>query len=152
MDGLSAAGSVIAVIQISDRVVSLCSQYLKAVRKAKRDIKRLQGELGRLKTVLEGAQQILEGPNGARLQTSHRLHDGLDGCSLQLSELEEKLNLGKMGKMMSHLRALKWPFEKEEVDDNIQILKGYRDALSAALDIDTAYVMYCTSLIWANVI
>jgi hypothetical protein len=70
MDGLSAAASVIAVTQISQSVASLCSQYFTAVKNAKPDIGRLQGEVGRLNTVLEGAQQIFEGPNGARLQTS----------------------------------------------------------------------------------
>ena len=151
MDGLSAAASVIAVIQISESVASLCSQYLTAVKNAKPNIERLQGELGRLKTVLEGAQQILEGPNGATLRTSQRLRDGLGGCSLQLNELgnrlKEKLNLGKTGKVMSRFgfRALKWPFEKEEVDSIIQILKGYRDTLSAALGIDTAYIMHSRS-------
>ena len=98
MDGLSAAASVIAVIQISGSVASLCSQYFKAVKNAKTDIERLQGELNSLKTTLEGAQQILQSPNGARLQTSQLLHDGLRGCSLQLEELktrlEKKLNTG----------------------------------------------------------
>src|SRR5215469_4637893 len=102
MDGLSAAASVIAVIQISESVASLCSQYFTAVKNAKPDIKRLQGALGGLKTVLEGAQQILEGPNGARLETSQRLRHGLEGCSSQLNELrnklKEKLNVGKTGK------------------------------------------------------
>jgi hypothetical protein len=151
MDVLSAAASVIAVIQISESVASLCSRYFTAVKNAKPDIERLQGELGRLKTVLEGAQQILEDRNGARLRTSQRLCDGLSGCSLQLNELEkklkEKLNLRKTGKVMSRFgfRALRWPFEKEEVDGIIQTLKGYRDTLSAALSIDTVYVTHSRS-------
>ncbi|PMD32232.1 hypothetical protein L207DRAFT_572057 [Hyaloscypha variabilis F] len=152
MDVLSAAASVIAVIQISESVASLCSQYFTAVKNAKPDIELLQGELGRLKTVLEGAQQILKGPNGARFHTSQPLRDGLSGSSLQLNELEkklkEKLNLGKTGKVMIHFgfRALNWPFEKGEVDGIIQILKGYRDTLSAALVIDTAQKLVLSKL------
>ena len=148
MDGLSAAASVIAVIQISESVALLCSQYFTVVNNAKPDIERLQGELGRLKTVLEGAQQILESLQGTRLQTSQRLRDSLSGCSLQLNELgkelNDKLNHKKTGKVMSRFgfRALKWPFEKEEVDGFIQILKGYQDTLSAALSIDMAYVIH----------
>ena len=147
MDGLSAAASVIAVIQISERVASLCSQYFTVVKNAKSDIERLQGELHGLKTILEGAQHILEGPNGARLETSQRLRDGLGGCFSQLNNLEnklkEKLNLGKTGKAMSRFgfRALKWPFEKE-VDDIVQNLKEYRDTFSSAFGVDTAYVMH----------
>ena len=158
MDGLSVAASVIAVIQISQSVASLCSQYFTAVKNAKPDIERLQGEVGRLKAVLEGAQQILGRPNGARLQTLQRLRDGLSGCASQLNELEkklkEKLDHRKTGKGISRFgfRALKWPFEKEEVDSIIQILQRYRDTLSAALSIDTAYVMYLLTIIQANVI
>jgi hypothetical protein len=105
MDPVSPASSVIAVIQVLDRVASLCSQYFTAVKNAKPDIKRLQGEVGGLKTFLEGTQQILQPTNGARLETSQRLRDGLGGCFSQVNELEnklkEKLNLGKTGKAMS---------------------------------------------------
>jgi hypothetical protein len=136
MDGLSAAASVIAVIQISEDVVSLCSQYLKAVKNAKSDIVRLQGELSSLKPVLEGAQKLLEGPNAARLETSRPLLDGLRGCYSQLEDLETKLKGN--GKRMRYfgLRALKWPFKSKKVDNIIQTLSKFRDTLSAGLNID----------------
>jgi hypothetical protein len=41
MDGLSGAASIIAVVEISAKVVSLCVQYSVAVKDAKRDIERL---------------------------------------------------------------------------------------------------------------
>lgn len=68
MDGLSAAAGVIAVIQISEYVASLCSKYLKAVQNAKSDIERLQGELSSLQSVLEGAQKLLDSPGGAMFE------------------------------------------------------------------------------------
>ena len=125
MDVLSVAASVIAVIQISESAASLCSQYFTAVKNAKPDIERLQGELINLKTVLEGAQRLLTDPNSARLRTSQALHDGLRGCYSQLTKLEaklkKKLNPGETGNMMSRfgLRALKWPFESKDVDNII---------------------------------
>jgi hypothetical protein len=146
MDGLSAAASVIAVIQISEDVVSLCSQYLKAVKNAKSDIVRLRDELGSLKSVLEGAQKLLEGPNASRLETSRPLLDGLKGCYSQLEDLETKLkdhlkpeDKGK-GMRLFGLRALKWPFQSKKVDDVIQNLNKFRDILSASLNIDQTYV------------
>src|ERR1700753_3647942 len=119
MDGLSAAASVIAIIQITESAVSLCSRYFKAVKNAKHDIELLQEELGSLITILKAAQRVLEGPNGGRLPTSHRLRDGLSGCISKVSELEnklkEKLDPGKTGKAMSRFgfRALKWPLDKD---------------------------------------
>lgn len=148
MEPLSGAASVIAVIQISQAVASLCFQYLRNVKNAKSDIERLQGELGRLNVVLEGAQKLLDGPNGARLRTSQGLRDGLTGCSLQLeglkTKLEKKLNTGKTGKIMSLCgsRALKWPFESKDVDGIICTIERYRDTLSAGLSIDQGYFAY----------
>jgi hypothetical protein len=147
MDGLSAAASVIAVIQISEDVVSLCSQYLKAVKNAKPDIVRLQGELSSLKPVLEGAQKLLEGSNAARLETSRPLLDGLRGCYSQLKDLETKLkdylkteDKGK-GMRLFGLRALKWPFKSKKVDNVIQTLSKFRDTLFISLNIDQTYVV-----------
>ena len=40
MDGVS---NIIAVVQLLERVATLCIQYGKAVRSAKADIERLQG-------------------------------------------------------------------------------------------------------------
>ena len=146
MDGVSAAASVIAIIQISEDVVSLCSQYLKAVKNAKSDIVRLQGELNSLKRVLEGAQKLLDGPSEARLETSRLLHDGLRGCYSQLKDLETKLKdhlktEDKGGGMRRFgLRALKWPFKSQKVDNIAQNLNKFRDILSASLNIDQTYV------------
>ncbi len=140
MDGLSAAASVFAVIQISEDVVSLCSQYLKAVKNAKSDIERLQGELGHLRAVLEGAQKLLKGPNAARLETSRPLLDGLRACSSQLKDLETKLKGNSKGLRRLVPRALKWPLESKNVDSIIQTLNRFRDTLSAGLNIDQTYV------------
>ena len=52
MDVLSVAASIIAGIQLLENVASLCSRYFTAVKNAKRDMERLQGELSRLKVVL----------------------------------------------------------------------------------------------------
>ncbi|EXM12294.1 hypothetical protein FOTG_19205 [Fusarium oxysporum f. sp. vasinfectum 25433] len=142
MDGLGSAASVIAVIDLSAKVASLCFQYYSAVNNAKTDIERLHGELDRLETILEGARQLLESPNGWCLQSSQRLRDGLSGCSSELitleTKLEKKLNPGTTRKVMSRfgVRALKWPFESNDVDGIIWTLEQYRDTLSSALTID----------------
>ena len=146
MDGVGSAASVVAVIDLSAKVASLCFQYLNEVKNAKSDIERLRGELDSLKIVLEDARRLLPFSNGTRLQTSQRLRDGLNGCSSQLTELqtklEKKLNAGAARKTMSHLgiRALKWPFESKDVNGIITIIERYRDMLSMALTIDQTYV------------
>ncbi|KAK4148501.1 vegetative incompatibility protein HET-E-1 [Chaetomidium leptoderma] len=142
MEAVGSAASIIAVIELSAKVASLCFQYSSAVKNARSDVERLQGELERLTTTLQGAQRLLESPNGKRLQTSQGLRNGLIDCSSQLSELqsrlEKKLNPGSARKAMSRIgfRALKWPFESKEIDDIIKNLERYRDTLSVSLAVD----------------
>ena len=144
MEAVGAAASIIAVIDMSAKVASLCFQYYSAVKDARSDVERLQGELERLITTLQGAQQLLESPDGKRLQTSQGMRDGLSDCSSQLtqlqSRLEKKLNPGSARKAMSRFgfRALKWPFESKEIDSIIKNLERHRDTLSVALAVDGA--------------
>lgn len=146
MDGLSAAASVIAVVQLLEGVVTLCCRYGKAVKNAKYDIERLSGELDSLKTILGDTQELLEGPNGARLKTSQAFCDTFQDCSSQLGELEsalkDKLENGKRARMMTSFgfRALKWPFESGKIDSAIHNLNKFRETLSAGLNIDQTYV------------
>jgi hypothetical protein len=56
LDGLSAAASVTAIIDISAKVVSLCFQYSAAVKDAKKDIERLRRTVTNVKNVLEGVK------------------------------------------------------------------------------------------------
>ncbi|KXX73153.1 Vegetative incompatibility protein HET-E-1 [Madurella mycetomatis] len=141
MDGVGAAASIIAVIELSAKVASLCVQYSSAVKNARPDIERLQGELQGLKTTLQGARELLESPNGKSLKTSQGLVGGLANCSAQLTQLqlrlEKKLN-GSARKAMRRFgfRALKWPLESKEIDTIIKNLERYRDTLSVGLAVD----------------
>ena len=107
MECLGTAASVIAVIELSAKVSSLCYKYYTAVNNAKNDIDRLCEELGQLKSTLEGACRLLEGPHAARLKTSQPLHDGVSSSSSRLTELqaklEKKLQLGTRQKIMSRV-------------------------------------------------
>lgn len=147
MEGLGAAANVIAVVELSAKVVSLCLEYSSAVKSAKGDIQRLIDELDTLKITLEDARQLLESPDGGRLRTSQRLRDGLSGCETQLRELERQLKdtlkVGRRQKAMSRFgfRALKWPFESKNVNDVIAIFERQRNTLSTALTIDQTYVI-----------
>lgn len=146
MDGVSGAASVIAVVDLSAKVASLCFQYYTAVKNAKADIEQLQEEINRLEITLKHTQRLLESPNGVRLQTSERLADGLPGCCIQLKDLETKLETKLKPKTTQRLRrflgghALVWPFQSKDVEKIIQNLNKFRDSLSTALTIDQTCV------------
>jgi Fungal N-terminal domain of STAND proteins len=80
MDGLSGAASIIAVVDISAKVASLCFQYSLAVKDAKNDITRLQRKIGDVKGVLENTKQLLDGLGKARLPTTDTLSVLLKQC------------------------------------------------------------------------
>ena len=60
MDGLSGAASVIAVIDISAKIASLCYQYSVAVKDAKNDIARVQRKVSDITHILEKIKQLLD--------------------------------------------------------------------------------------------
>jgi hypothetical protein len=78
MDGLSGAASVIAVIDISAKIASLCYQYSVAVSDAKNDVERIKKKVSNVKPVLEGVKKLLDGPHKARLSTTHDLFMSLE--------------------------------------------------------------------------
>jgi Fungal N-terminal domain of STAND proteins len=138
MEGLGIATSVIAVIELSAKISSVCVQYSRAVKDATKDISRLQGELKSLQDVLEKVKPLLDGPNGSRLSASLPLSETLKGCLSQLQTLQSRLSpsiprkyIGQIG-----LRALKWPFEIKEADKVVRQLERCKQSISLALQVD----------------
>jgi Fungal N-terminal domain of STAND proteins len=142
MDGLSVASSIIAVIEVSAKVASLCAQYCNAVKKAKQDITRLQGVVGNINSIVKDCHDLLEGQHASKLESSQKLKQALNECSSDLKRLEDKLKLGRGQKAISHLgiRALQWPFTSKEVDKIIQDLKRSKEDITLAMQIDQTYV------------
>jgi hypothetical protein len=138
MDGLSGVASVIAVIDISAVIASLCFQYYNAVKDAKGDIKRVEGKVGDITHILKMIEELLDTQDKTRLSTTRGLFDSLSQCFQELRELEAKLEPGKTRKTMSRIgvRALKWPFTSKQVDKIVSVLEGYEQRFSLALQVD----------------
>ncbi|EAQ86590.1 hypothetical protein CHGG_07843 [Chaetomium globosum CBS 148.51] len=144
MEGLGAAASVIAVVELAAKVGSLCLEYSSAVKSARSDIERLRKHTESMKITVDGARKLLQGPHGARLETSQKLHEALADTYSQLDDiatkLEAKLHTGCTAKVMRRvgLRALKWPFESKDVDKLIASLQRDQASFAAAIQIDQA--------------
>src|SRR4051812_11175285 len=124
MDGLSAAASVIAVIQISGGFFDLCRTYYLEARDARKDIKRLRDEVTTLQDVLTSVADLAEAPGSAKLLILGLLNqpDGpLQQCGTELEVLATKLEIcqGKDKMKQFGLRALKWPFSRKDTDKAI---------------------------------
>jgi hypothetical protein len=141
MDGLSAAASVIAVVQISGQVFDLCRTYYSEVRDARTDIQRLCDEVTSLQNVLTNVTHLtsaklpildfLNQPNGPVQQ-----------CLTELITLAAKLNPGQEKDKMRQfgLRALKWPFSSKDVDKAITAIGRHKTTFNLALAADQTYV------------
>ena len=138
MDGLAGASSVIAVVDISAKVASLCFQYSVAVKDAKKDIDRLQRTVTDIKNVLEEVKQLLDKQDKTRLSTTYKLSDSLEECHQQLQGLKVQLEPGKARKAMHRfgVRALKWPFTNKQVEKMVASLEKYEQTFSLALQVD----------------
>ena len=142
MECLGVAANVIAVIDLSANVASLCFQYLTAVKDAKKDIERLQAEASQVGDILREVQRLLHGPDGARLSASMKLRNSLKDCYLQLKELEEQLAPGKAHKVMSRfgVRALRWPFKAKDVKKIVTSLERCKQTIALVLQVDQTWV------------
>jgi hypothetical protein len=136
MEGLGVAASVIAVVDISAKVVSLCSQYAKGVKSAKPEIDRLAKEIMNLRTALESVSRLLS--TYRELESSQQLGAGIEDSRSRLEDLQAKLEPRQGHKVMSRvgLRALKWPFQSREINRIIEELARCTQAISLALQVD----------------
>ena len=118
------AASALAVIELSAKVATLCLQYSNDVKGARDDIARLQKEITNLQALSESVKGLLDGPHKERLEASQQLRDNLNGSRLQLERLNNELTPSKERQVMRRvgLRALKWPFKAQDVEDEVKSL------------------------------
>ena len=138
MDGLSAAASVIAVIQISAEVFSLCERYYKGVKKAKSDVERLLSEITSFQHVLESLRTVADGPKASKVFATRTVLESVKQCDTELQNLKLKLQPDKNQKAIEgiRIRALKWPLQSKDVEHIINTLERHKATFSAALGVD----------------
>ncbi|KAF7943051.1 hypothetical protein EAE96_010996 [Botrytis aclada] len=136
-EALGIVSSVIAVVDLSVKVASQCSEYCTNFKNARYDIKRLQSEAQELKAILEKVHSICNGSDGVRLQDPQGLRKGVEDCQEQLRQLEAKLEPRGKNKLMSRygIRALRWPFHSYEVDRIIEKLGNCKHDISFSLQV-----------------
>ncbi|KAH7118230.1 hypothetical protein B0J13DRAFT_486896 [Dactylonectria estremocensis] len=143
MEGLGVAANVIAVVDLSVKVGSLCLQYAKDVKNAAADIDRLHEEVTNLQRVTKQVQGLLEGPNRAKLENSQSLDNTLKRSRSHLEGLEGRLKPEPARKAMRKLglRAFKWPFQREEVERLILELQQRSQTISWTLQVDQTGIL-----------
>ncbi|RKK20896.1 hypothetical protein BFJ65_g7588 [Fusarium oxysporum f. sp. cepae] len=142
-EAVGLAASVIAIIDLSAKVATLCFQYSTAVGNARADVADLQSRLNDLDACLRGVHRVLHGPNNQALPISRELIDSLDGCKSELTQVQNRLDPGKARKTMRRLglRALKWPFDSKEVSGIVANLERYKQTIMLCLQVDQTTIL-----------
>ena len=139
MEALGAAASIIAVIDLAGKVWSVCWKYFGDVKNAESEIRRLMDNTMALQMVFQHIQSLAKGPDATKLIASKQL---LESVSSELQEefthMLQVLQPGLRQKAKKRLlgRSLKWPFQKEEMEQTVQLLERHKTALTLAMNCD----------------
>ena len=137
MEGLGIAANVIAVVDLSAKLVGYCVQYASDVKNSNNDKARLLHEVTALNYISQKTKNLLEGPHGTTLRACKELPPAIRDSELHLQTLERKLASATASPTPNNLyRALKWPFQSKEVENTLLELKRCTRAISLALQID----------------
>nr|CEG04038.1 unnamed protein product [Fusarium acuminatum CS5907] len=142
-EALGVVSSVIAVIELSAKVLSLCLQYTQEVKNAKDDIERLRKEVADFQTTTEQVRRFVEGPRGQELGASRQLDSAIKDGYSTLETLAQKLRPSRRRKAISRfgMHAFKWPFESKAIEGTIQHLALCRGNILLALNVDQTAIL-----------
>jgi hypothetical protein len=144
MDPLSITASVIALIQISSTIISVCKGYISAVKDAPHDLRTCLIEVGSIKSVLEVLESLIpEDEDGARNSDIWIIVDKLkgsegplQGCMRALKALNSLLPLLEKEKPMK-LSHLAWPFKEGKARKLLEEIGRHKATISLALTTET---------------
>ncbi|KAM0433545.1 hypothetical protein ACHAPT_004425 [Fusarium lateritium] len=131
------AANIIAIIKLSDELVTLCKAY-PASDSNHADIIKFKSRVEALGTAFKDTQSLVASPQGKDLVVSQATLDIIDGCIKKLSSLKSKLDKNQEGGLLRRLssRTVKWPWKSDEVDIIISKLDRYEHVITLSLPSD----------------
>jgi len=148
MEPLSAASSVIAVVQITDRIIALCKAYITGVIDAPTDLRTILIEVGSVKCVLEVIELLNPSHEDSAIRSVQilgRLQKSLEGCKETLRSLEDLFPpqseipvKGRRKRLALSLATLAWPFKRDKALKILEELGRHKSTISLSLTAETA--------------
>jgi hypothetical protein len=146
MGGLSAAASVIAVLQISESVISACYKYYKTAKGAKNDILEVITIIKDLKSTFQDTVQFLldaefdnEDP---RLPLLKSLDHSFKACEAAMQNVAKELGMEISAAsdpdnvQVSFTKKASWPRTEKDVRKIVQSLEGFKSLFVLAINGD----------------
>jgi hypothetical protein len=145
---IAVGASVIAIIQIADRLITLCKSYIEAVHNAPSDLRVILIETSTVKVILQNLQFLIS--CNSDLLTLDGLSGGLgpiEGCRKAITELERLFppeyaisqgdNGSKRRKARLALTALAWPLKQNKARELLREMIEYKTSINLALTIES---------------
>lgn len=139
MDPIGLVGTLIAIAQISSKLVSVCYEYRSSVKGSRREISSILDEIIVVRTLVERLIDIAEQSEDVALpslKTVNGANAPLQSCLEELGDLKSALKLDRNFKSRSV--ALLWPLKKKEVEGRLAALGRIKATLQLAVGADTA--------------
>ena len=138
IDPIGLVGTLIAIIQVSNKIVSVCYEYRNGVRNASREISQILAEVASVGDIAQRLLKTAESDYSADLPSLQSLtgdDSTLRKCLDELIDLKAGLKQGKSGGLKS---ALVWPWKRPEVEKRVQVIERVKLTLQLALSADNA--------------
>ena len=144
-EAIAIGASVIAIIQIADRIVGLCKFYIETARDAPADLRVILIETSTLKAILESVEYLSahDRVHPKLSENSYDLSSLIEECYRTVAELENlfprdgsKTTAQKGSKKMKLeflLTALAWPLKEKKAQRLLAELTRYKTAIGLAL-------------------
>ncbi|KAL4964462.1 uncharacterized protein BDV14DRAFT_190324 [Aspergillus stella-maris] len=141
MEPLSCTASVIAIIQLTGSIATICGGYIKEVKDAREDITSLQQGITSLLEIVKKLEELVQSQDGRELSTSQILINDTASCMSVLTLLREKINPENTRKSTKAMRkfglqALKWPLKRAKLERTLQDLERYKSSFTLVLQVD----------------
>lgn len=131
---MEAIGTALAGIQLADRLIILCGQYISEVKGAKKEIEKLRVSLMGTKSALESVKKLFLQAEENKTETVNNLLELVTTCEAQLASLSDRLDQVSDHKSKFFGRKrLKWPFERNEVGEVIERLEQGKSSILVML-------------------
>ena len=143
-EAIALGSSVIAILQITDRIIGICKYYIRTARDAPSDLRAILLETSVLKTTFENFQFLMECKGPSTMISSLCGTDGpVDGCRRSIKELESLFpkdpvdvngqDRSKKRKLKSNLAALAWPLKETKARKLLDDILRYKSTITLAL-------------------
>ncbi|KAK3333008.1 hypothetical protein B0T19DRAFT_353277 [Cercophora scortea] len=141
MDALSAAGSIVGLVELSATVFNAICRFTKDVKDAKAEVGELAKEIRDLSGTLHSLSLLartLEDQDPFASLQAHRLH----ACRRTLLKIQDRVykaqtDFERGRKRDLVLRSIAWPFSKHETQELLDELARHKATISLALSADT---------------